>query len=225
MAIHYKCCNETIEQVLQKMKKDKRINQEATFDNTTDLRKEVSYRDIDFLEYLGFINEEKIVDDALKLLIDNKHVSLNSYDKHAFMKQRMFVKRNFKKEWTTISPVFERMLYMLTSVQRPKKMLGVGIFWGNGFVWSIGSSCGEGKVYQAEKAVGLDLNPDAISDAKSNFSSFSKDLDIRLITQDGVKYSEEVNEKFDFVFLDVGITQIEKSLNYPILLNLYDKLV
>ena len=228
MAIEYKCSEETVRLAVRRMIKDQKVSANASFNfnNSTGFRNEVAYRDMDFLEALAYADEMRVVDDVIGLLVDRGMIGKGTafYDKQAFLDLRMFVKRNFKGEWGTITPVLERMLYMLSSVRRPKRILAIGIFWGNAFIWNVGSSCGKGKVYDAESVIGVDIDPHAIEMAQANINLIPDNKHIELVVQEGVKFATETTGTFDYVYLDVGISQIEKSLNYPILNALYSKL-
>ncbi len=228
MATHFISPESVIQEALNKLIKEQKVADHAVFNfqNPKGLRSEVAYRDSDFLEALGYCDEVKVVDEALQFLLDNGHI-LNDrahYNKEKFLELRIEMKRKFKKEWGTITPVFERLLYMLSSVRRPKNILAVGVFWGNALTWTIGSSCGKGKVYDVDKIIGIDVNPEAIEMAKGNMAQLCGDTQIDLIAEDGVNFAKRIDQTFDYLYLDVGISQIEKSLNYPILRNLYDKL-
>ncbi|MEL7146551.1 MAG: hypothetical protein AAFO69_09310 [Bacteroidota bacterium] len=228
MAIDYQSPQEVIELALKRLKKEKKVASDAAFNYSSDagFRKEVTYKDMDFLEALGYCDEMKVVDDAMEFLLQNNLISKEdaTYDKSLFLDLRMELKKKFKGDWGTITPVTERFFYMMTSVRKPKNILAVGIFWGNAVSWNIGSSCGAGKVYDAESVIGIDLNPEAIEMARKNFDQIADNEHITLLVEDGIKFAKETTQKFDYVYLDVGISQIEKSLNYPILNALYDNL-
>lgn len=227
MAINYTCSKGVIDEAIGRMKQNNRIANDAgfNFDANYGLRKEVSYRDMDFLEHLAYCNEKQIVEDALHFLKDHNIIDQDAdYDRSAFMKLRIEVKRKFEAEWRTITPAMERIFYMLSSVKRPQRVFAGGVFWGNAFAWNIGASCGEGKVYTATSAMGVDINPDAIAKATRNMARLAGSEHITLHTSDAIKFAKETSGPFDYVYLDVGISQVEKSLNYDILAALYEKL-
>lgn len=227
MSISYTCSPGVIGEAMHRMKQNNRIADDAgfNFSATEGLRREVSYRDMDFLEHLAYCNEKQIVEDALQFLKEHGIVGTDAdYDRSAFLKLRMEVKRKFEAEWRTITPAMERLFYMLSSVRKPQHVFAGGVFWGNAFSWNIGSSCGTGKVYTAQSAVGIDINPDAIAKATRNLARLEGSEHIRFVTSDAIKFAKETNDTYDYVYLDVGISQVEKSLNYDILAALYEKL-
>ena len=57
---------------------------------------------------------------------------------------------------TSITPVMERLLYMLSSLRRPRRAIGLGTYCGNALVWTVGPGCGPGRAYKAEKVYGID---------------------------------------------------------------------
>ncbi|OFX87021.1 MAG: hypothetical protein A2X00_10565 [Bacteroidetes bacterium GWE2_32_14] len=227
MALHFTCSREIIEEAIKEMKNNNKISQEAFFNpNAIDgYRKEVAYRDMDFLEYLGFCSEEKIVNSALNILKGNHLISQEaSYNKEFFLELRSEVKMKFVGDWGTITPALERLLYMFSSVKRPKKILAIGIFWGNAFIWNVGSSCGKGKVYEANKIYGVDIDPEAVRKAKGNINKLNGIQNISIVEDDGVSFVKNIDATFDYLYLDVGISKIEKAINYKILKEVYSKL-
>ncbi len=234
LAIEYFCKKDVVESCVKKLSDAGRVARDAYFNSDAKdlLRKEVAYRDPDFLEMLGYTKEIEVVDSILTML---KHHGVADdaadYSREAFVGLRKEVKKKFTNNLVlqqtgslgTITPVMERLLYMLTSVKRPRRIIAVGIFWGNAFIWNVGSSCGKGKVYDAEIVYGIDVNERAIENAMKNIAGFDSSDHIELIAGDGLELAETIEGPFDFVFLDVG-TANDKRLNLPILQKLYSKL-
>jgi predicted O-methyltransferase YrrM len=227
MALHYQCEEDVLQEAVSRLKRTGKVAQDAFFNPKAEdgLRREIGYRDMDFLEHLGYCKEERIVETALRFLQEKELVGTTAYyDPESFLKLRKEVKRKFNGEWGTITPALERMLYMFTSVRKPKRIAAIGIFWGNAFVWNVGSTCGEGKVYDAEYVYGVDLNPKATEKATANIKTLANAGHIHIVNQDGVQFIKESPHTYDYLYLDVGISQIEKSLNYNMIMAIYDKL-
>lgn len=227
MALHFQCGEDVLQEALGRLKKTGRVAQDAYFNlaAANGLRREISYRDMDFLEHLGYCKEERVVQEALDFLKKRNLVDpMANYDSEAFLKLRMEVKRKFNGEWGTITPSLERMLYMFTSVRKPKRFAAIGIFWGNAFIWNVGSSCGEGKIYDAEYVYGVDMNPKATEKAAANIATLDHSDHIQVVTKEGLEFIKDCTQTFDYLYLDVGISQIEKSLNYSMVRAMYDKL-
>lgn len=234
MALRYSCDEQVIESCLGLLKKAGRVSGEAYFNHTAsnDLRSEVAYRDGDFLEYLGYTKEEDVIDSILHMLKQNGILTAAAqYDKTAFLELRQEVKGKFDNQlvlqptmsYGTITPVMERLFYMLSSVRKPKRILALGIFWGNALIWNVGSSCGKGKVYDTEKVYGIDIDSHAVDQARKNFNKLSGIERIEWIANDGLQTVEKLNDTYDYVFLDVGIRN-DKRLNLILLKKLYQKL-
>jgi predicted O-methyltransferase YrrM len=122
-------------------------------------------------------------------------------------------------------PVMERLLYMLSSLRRPRRMIGLGTYCGNALVWAVGSSCAAGREYTAEKVYGIDIDPEATARARANFSQLAHANHVELIADDGLAAVERLEGPFDYVFLDVDSRELGKGLYLELLEALYDKLL
>lgn len=216
-----------IEAFMTRYKKFGRVAPDACFDydNPGMTRKEVLYTDGYFLNCLGEEFEEEITDSILEMLKRNKIVNGNVfYDKQKFASLRSEVKRTFQVPGTSMTPVMERLLYMLSSIRRPRKMLGIGIYCGYTLVWSAGSSCGSGKVYDIDRVWGVDINEESIKIAKDNFKKLCHADKVELIAEDGCAFIDKIDDTFDYIYLDAEDKEIGKGLNYILLKKLYGKL-
>jgi predicted O-methyltransferase YrrM len=124
---------------------------------------------------------------------------------------------------SSVTPVMERLLYMLSSVRRPRRVIGLGTYYGNAFVWTVGSSCGQCQVYQADKVYGIDIDAEATERARENFDRLAHTDHVQFIAEDGLKAVERLEGPFDYVFLDVDSKDLGKGLYLELLQRLYDK--
>jgi len=124
-----------IETALKKLKQDGVIHPDAFLNYKAEggLRKEVTFRDDDLQYRLGNSpHEEGIVDAALQSLVSLKLIPADaSYNKTSFNLFRTEIKQNFRGSWTSITPVMERLMYALTAVKKPRRLVELGSFWGN----------------------------------------------------------------------------------------------
>jgi predicted O-methyltransferase YrrM len=228
MALTYTCEGQVIEMALEKLKADGLVSENAYFnyDAPRNLRREVAYRDFDFLSRLGRVAEVDTVRSILAWLKQEGIVPEGAtYDEKAFSELRQEVKRYFTVPGTSITPVMERLLYMLSSVRRPRRVIGIGTYCGNALVWSVGSSCGPGRVYQADKVYGIDIDAEATESARTNLGKLRNTDHIELIAEDGLKAVERLEGPFDYVFLDVDSVELGKGLYLELLKALYEKVV
>jgi predicted O-methyltransferase YrrM len=227
MAFEYNVGESIANKVLERMKEDSIVSKDAklNFDAPGGLRKEVTIKDIDFLQYLADTAEEEIVDSVIKMLkFKNLIDRNNNYDKEKFQELRKEVKDKFNVPPTAITPVMERLLYALSSFKRPQSFIAIGIYCGNTLIWSAGSSCGKGKIYDSEKIYGIDINKDSIKLAKENFSKLKNIGHIELIAEDGLTFIDQTNETFDYVYLDADNKEVGKGLYLDLLKKLYPKI-
>jgi caffeoyl-CoA O-methyltransferase len=226
MALRYSCEDHIIEMALRKLKADGLVSDDAYFnyDAPGNLRREVAYRDFDFLSRLSRMAEVETVRSALAWLKREAVVPGDAmYDDQAFEALRKEVKQIFTMPGTSVTPVMERLLYMLSSVRRPRRVIGIGTYYGNALVWSVGSNCGRGKVYDAEKVYAVDIDAQATEGAKANFSRMDAADHIELLAEDGLTAIERLAGPFDYVYLDVDSKELGKGLYLELLKALYGK--
>jgi len=226
MALIYTCENQVIEMALEKLKDAGLVSRDAYFnyDAPQQLRREVTYRDYLFLSRLSRTAEVDTVRSILAWLKQEVVVPAGAtYDERAFDELRREVKEKFTIPGTSITPVMERLLYMLSSVRRPRRIIGLGTYCGNALVWIVGSSCGQGRVYEAEKAYGIDIDAEATETARGNFSQLAHSDHIELIAEDGLKAVERLEGPFDYVYLDVESKHLGKGIYLELLKRLYGK--
>jgi predicted O-methyltransferase YrrM len=218
---------ETIETALQRLKQRGFVAADAFYnaDNTQKLASQVAYRDFYFLYYLGQCAEREISSAAMGLLKQIGAIDAGAaYSEEAFEKLRQEVRAHFKIPDTAFSPVMERLLYLLASVKRPKTILGIGIFCGYTLAWIAGASCNGGKVYQADKIYGIDIDPDAIRLSKQNFGQLEDCDPVELIVEDGRVTVERLEGPFDCIYLDTDSPEDGKGLYLDLIKALYPKL-
>ncbi len=226
MTLTYTCENQLIERALQRLKDDKLVSQDAFFnyDAPHKLRKEVAYRDYDFLSRLCRIAEAEVVRSVLAWLQQKGIADSNAaYNESAFDELRREVKEKFTMQGSSITPVMERLMYVLSALKKPRRVIGLGTYYGNALVWTIGASCGPGKVYEAQKVYGIDIDTKATERARENFSRLAHTDHIEFIAEDGLDAVERLPGPFDYVFLDVDNKELGKGLYLELLNRLYDK--
>jgi len=146
------------------------------------------------------------------------------YARDCFEALRREVKATFEVPDTTISPVMERLLYMLACVRRPRRILALGIFCGNTLVWSVGPTCGSENVFHADHCLGVDIKADAIALARKNFAKLPNSEHVELLTEDGLDTCRRIAPGIDYLYLDADDKTHGKGL-YLLMLNaLYPKL-
>jgi len=227
MALIFHPPREVIELALKELKADKQVHPDAVFNASAPngLRKEVTYRDLDFMYRLGRTSlEEKIVDVALEFLKSQGLVNRDAgYDKAAFESLHRVVKQEFKGSWTSLSPTMERLIYMLTSVRRPKRLVEFGSFWGYTLAWFAGPCIGANRCYEADKIHGIDIDVEMTERARENFGKIPNSGAIELIAEDARIAVDGIPGPLDFVYIEAK-SEEEKGLYLTLLQQVYDKL-
>ena len=114
MPLRYACERQVIELALESLKGDGLVARDARFnyDAPQQLRREVTYRDFDFLSRLSRVGEVEIVGSALTWLKGQGLAPEDAtYDQKAFDALRQEVKERFAIPGTSLTPVMERLLY------------------------------------------------------------------------------------------------------------------
>jgi len=226
MALAYTCERQVIEMAMERLKRDGLVARDAYFnyDAPQYLRREVAYRDFDFLSRLSRVGEVQTVRSILAWLKGQGIVPAGAmYDEQAFDGLRQEVKELFAIPGTSVTPVMERLLYMLSSVRRPRRVIGLGTYCGYALVWATGAGCGSGRTYEAEKVYGIDIDGEATARAKENLDKLANTDHVELTTEDGLAAVERLEGPFDYVFLDVESKELGKGLYLALLKRLYTK--
>ena len=228
MALRYQCEQEVIEKAMEKLKKDGLVSSSAFFNTEASgsLRQEVAYRDFDFLTRLCRVSESEVVRSIYEWLKQLEIIPEEDgfHDDGVFEMFRKDVKEKFDMPGTSITPVMERLLYMLSAIKKPKRVLGLGTYYGYALVWAIGASCGNAKTYTAEGIYGIDIDANAIEQAKANFAKLEHSGHIEFQLKDGFDAIKELEGPFDYVYVDVDNRELGKGIYLDLLAGVYEKI-
>jgi predicted O-methyltransferase YrrM len=103
-----------------------------------------------------------------------------------------------KKKYLNITKNTGEFLSILIKMANPKKILEVGTSNGYSTIWIASSA-----VF-AKKIITLEMSPDKFEEAKINFQKTNLDQKITQVMLDASKYLNEVDDKFDLIFLDAN---------------------
>ncbi|MHA1682400.1 MAG: O-methyltransferase [Promethearchaeota archaeon] len=167
-------------------------------------------------------------------MVDYGLIPSASYDLDRFALFRKAVKDNFFIFWTAINPPMERLLYALSSILKPKNILGLGIFTGNPVVWSMGPAL-DG-TYTPEKLVAVEIDANNARLCQDNFDALCSEMDagdvvVKVHPEDGFEVLKRYNDaEVDLLYLDANGTDPEtgkertKRINYSFLKKAYPKM-
>jgi len=226
MAQTYTCEDSVIDRALGRLKGRGLVSPDARFDREApqNLRSQIAYRDYDFLLTLSRTAEVETVRSILAWLV---RVGVapqgSSYDEEAYLELRREAAR-FDIPGTSITPVMERLLYLLSSLRRPRRVIGLGTYCGYALVWAVGASCGPGRVYRAEKVYGIDIDAEVTARARQNLSKLAHTDHIQFLAEDGLAAVERLEGPFDYVYLDAESEELGKSIYWELLQRLYAKI-
>jgi predicted O-methyltransferase YrrM len=219
--------NDVIDFAMEKLKQDGVIHSDARFNYEAEggLRHEVTYRDYDLQFRLGRSSKvEIIIEAAREMLVSLKLISADAnYSKTAFEALHSQVKKQFKGSWTSVTPVMERLIYMLTAVRRPGRLVELGCFWGNTLAWFAGPCVGPKREYIADKIYGIDIDTKMIELARENFAKLENSESVELIGEDAAKVLLTIDSPIDFIYLEAK-DENNNSGYLEFLKQAYDKL-
>jgi predicted O-methyltransferase YrrM len=227
MTISFHPPDKVIDSILTELKEAGQVHPEAVFNSNASggLRREVTFRDMDFMWRLGRSkHHEQIVDAALECLKSHALIKdSDTYNKRSFAEFRRTVQEEFQGSWSSLTPVMERLIYMLTSVRRPKNLLELGSFWGYTLAFFAGPCIGVTPSFQAERIIGIDIDKANTELARENFSRLPNTDSIELIANNALKALPAIPGPFDFVYIEAKDEKTE-GLYLDILKAVYDRL-
>jgi predicted O-methyltransferase YrrM len=227
MGLIFRVPRTVIDNAIEQLKSDGLVHPQASFnlDAENGLRREVTYRDEELLRRIGNTGADiEVVDAALDLLKSERLVPDDAgYDKERFARFREKVKSSFKGAWTSITPSMERLMYMLTAVRRPKRLVEFGCFWGNTLAWFSGPCIGEDREYAAEAVYGVDIEEEMVELARENFARLGGVENVELIAEDARDTIDRLRGPLDFVYIEAKSGK-EQGLYLTLLKKVYEKL-
>jgi predicted O-methyltransferase YrrM len=135
-----------------------------------------------------------------------------------FHAQRELLQRTFDVPTTTLTPLAARVLYGLAAMCRPRSVVVLGCYVGNLMAWVSGPGLGPGEDGSGRRALGLDVDTDAVAQASANFAAADFAAGLRVVAGDAFdaeKYA--AGTAWDLLLIDIDVPGARKS-GYPRLL-------
>ncbi len=206
MNLEFRPPRAAIDLALARLKVDGIVHPEAEFhaDAPGGRRHEVAFRDPSFLRRLGqTAAEAEIVDAALELLRANGLIAPDAdYDRDAFEALRREVGEKLEGPWTSLTPTMERLIYALTAVRRPGRLVELGSYWGYTLAWFAGPCLGPRPEHEAERIIGVEVDLEMTELARAGFAKLSHGERVELIGEDARTALERLPGPFDLVYLE-----------------------
>ncbi len=143
-----------------------------------------------------------VVGGALSALVDAGVLPRARYDLDRMLAHRAAVREKFEIPWTAISPRMQRLLYAVNAIHRPRVTVAVGIFCGNTFISNAGAAVGPGACYEAERLVGIEIDPKEAERARRNVAGIDPGGRAEVIAADGIPWLREFDGTIDLLYLD-----------------------
>lgn len=160
----------------------------------------------------------RILDDLTKEgLIPPKPKKFNW---NTFHRLKQEAQKTFQIPETSITPIMARLLFSISAIQKPSSILVIGAYVGHSLLWLVGPYL-KSNYKHFKYAYGVDINPDVIKLAVTNFSRLTSNSRVRLICGDGHIITEKLKKTFDLVFLDADDSLLRKRVYLSILKSIY----
>jgi len=172
--------------------------------------------------------ETKKVEYVLQQMNNLKFLPDTTYDREKFLDFRELVHKEFYIIWTAINAPVEHLLYAISEILQPKRVLGLGIFTGNPVVWSLGPAID--KLYTVEKMAAVEIDKKHAASCDSNFKKISPDIPVEVYAADAFTLLDEFEDgELDMIYMDANgydptTGKNSKNINYSLLKAYYPKL-
>jgi len=178
-----------------------------------------------FVELESAEDEIAAVGDALGALVAAGIVPDTHYDRERFAAHREAVRASFDIPWTAITPRQERLIWALSAISQPARMIAAGVFCGFTFICNAGAAVGPGACYRAEDLVGVEIKADEAERAERNVRLIDPTGVARVIAEDAVEVVADYPGEIDLLYLDAnGDRGRGKGIYLEILEAAYDRL-
>ncbi|MBS3763925.1 MAG: hypothetical protein KGZ25_11560 [Planctomycetes bacterium] len=162
--------------------------------------------------------EEKVVDRALNVLVEENILPHGRYDRALFLAHRRAVREQFEIPWTAITPRMQRFIYAINAIHEPSNIIAAGIFCGFTFICNAGAAVGPGACYGAANLIGVEIDADRASLARGNVQKIDPEGKTSIIAADAVDVVRDVESEIELLYLDAdGAGGRGKGIYYDIL--------
>lgn len=188
--------------VIEKLKSVNLVSDDAVFSrqNKSNLRSRVCYRDFDFLEFLGTTKHtSQVINEAISFLLNEIMLeSLYTFNDDTFYQYRDQVKAYFDGNWSSISPMMEKLIYALSEIKSGDTFVEIGSFWGNSLAWFSGPHVNNHQC----TFYGVEIDEDMHNLAMSNFQKLGIHKNIIFVNQNGLEFLRNFNKPIDMLYLE-----------------------
>jgi predicted O-methyltransferase YrrM len=147
--------------------------------------------------------EIAVVDEALATLVNAGVLPHSRYDGAKMLAHRESVRSTFDIPWTAISPRMQRLLYAINAIAEPRVMVAVGIYCGNTYISNAGAALGPGACYEAERLVGIEIQPRDAERARRNVAALvGAHPAAEILAADGIPWLNQHHGTIHLLYLD-----------------------
>lgn len=222
MSYIYEIDHEIIDHVMEELKRGNYIRQDMMFDyevKSTPMDK-IHYYDYGFLDAIGHYCSSETMASILEVLKQKSVVPMDcEYSDKAYEIYAYKVKNSFVVPWKSFTPTMERLVYMLSSLKRPKKMIAIGVNCGYTLAWLSGYLYKNDEISKQNVIYAMEKNPLLLELAQKNMEQLRFRCEQNYMAGDAYSQLDFIeDESVDCIFLDT-------RSNYQILPKLTKKLM
>jgi predicted O-methyltransferase YrrM len=146
------------------------------------------------------------------------------FSREAFHTLSTNVRQNFQVPQTSITTAAARLFFGIAESLKPRLVVGLGTYYGNGLVWLLGPYLSDPNNYGRCRALACDLDVRAVDTCRENFRRVGLSTEVRIVREDAFVLLPRVNDPIDLLFIDVDHPSERKSIYAPLLRLALDKL-
>ena len=151
----------------------------------------------------SFSDELDKVRYCLNSLKSQGYIDHTNYSVDKFKEFRLLVHEKFVVYWTAINPPMEHLLWALSEITQPKRIMGLGIFTGNPVVWSMGPALMN--LYSCDVLEAVEIDKDHARVCQNNFDAISFPGKVAVYAEDGFDVISRVaDQSVDLLYLDAN---------------------
>jgi predicted O-methyltransferase YrrM len=153
--------------------------------------------------------EITVVDNGLAKLVEWGVLSNADYDHDKFLSHRAAIKDRFDVPWTGISPRMQRLVYAINASARPATMVAAGVFCGFTFINNAGAAIGPGACYEAERLVGIEIDPREAARAEENVRTVDPAGKAEIVAGDAVEWLRRFDGTVNLLYIDADNSYLD----------------
>lgn len=141
----------------------------------------------------------------------------HSFPEEAYYRFESEVRERLTVPTTTMTNLACRVCFGLSAARAPRTVLGLGTFVGYAVTWIFGPALDTAGLYQADRLVACEIDPDCSAQAEANFRRLPGGERVEAVAADAAAYLRSVDWPIELLFIDVDSEKDAKASYAPLL--------